>query len=73
MNEVGSTANIKAFFLAVARRVLQWWEIKKALGVALPFRKFFTISLTKMSAKCFASQKPMFTGPFGGQKSPVYW
>jgi hypothetical protein len=41
-------------------------------GVALPFRKIFTISVTKMSAKRFASQKPMFTGPFGGQKSSVH-
>jgi integrase len=37
------------------------------------FQEFFTISVTKMSAMRFASQKPMLTGPFDGQKSPVYW
>ena len=36
----------------------------ESIGVALPFRKFFTISVTKMSAKRFASQKPGFREKF---------
>jgi redox-sensitive bicupin YhaK (pirin superfamily) len=43
------------------------------LGVGLPFTKNFTISVTKMSAKCIASQKPMFTESFDSHKSPVHW
>ncbi len=38
------------------------------MGVGLPFTKIFTLSVTKMSAKRITSQKPMFTGSFGGQK-----
>src|SRR5438876_6306641 len=41
--------------------------IYSVVKVVLPFTKNFTLSVTKMSAKRMASQKPIFTGSFDDQ------